>query len=122
MFLLFHYANQSVNLVDLSFVPKNNPENSEIWTVCQENFIKKHSHEEEKIIYFVTPTYERFEQIPELTRLVQTLIHVKEVLHWIVAIDGETCPKNVVKLLRRFPEISYTLISAPTPKMFKVGS
>lgn len=44
-------------------------------------------------IYFVTPTYPRREQIAELTRLGQTLMHVAH-LHWIVADDFDGC--NVV--------------------------
>ena len=56
----------------------------------------------------------------ELTRLIQTLIHVKEVLHWIIAEDSTKCSQNIINLLNRYPEISYTLIAAPTPPMFKV--
>lgn len=42
------------------------------------------------VIYFVTPTYPRREQIPELTRLAYTLLHVPR-LHWLVANDREGC-------------------------------
>ena len=41
----------------------------ESWMVCQENFLKKDLHQEEKIIYVVTPTYVRFEQVVDLARL-----------------------------------------------------
>ena len=42
------------------------------------------------IIYFVTPTYPRREQIAELTRLGQTLMHIPK-LHWIVAGKNSSC-------------------------------
>ena len=58
---------------------------NETWVVCQERFYK--TNVDEKIIFIVTPTYPRPEQVAELTRLLQTLIHVKEVIHWIIAID-----------------------------------
>ena len=50
--------------------------------ICQEHFVK--SNLDEKIIFIVTPTYPRVEQVAELTRLLQTLIHAKEVIHWII--------------------------------------
>lgn len=53
------------------------------------------------IIYFVTPTYPRREQIAELTRLGQTLMHVPQ-LHWIVADDFDGCNLFLDYLLNRF--------------------
>lgn len=53
------------------------------------------------IIYFITPTYPRREQIPELTRLGQTLMHVKN-LRWIVADDNEDCNPTLIELLKKF--------------------
>lgn len=50
------------------------------------------------VIYFVTPTYPRREQIAELTRLGQTLMHVRS-LFWIVADDSESCSPHLDKLL-----------------------
>ena len=55
---------------------------NETWMICQEHFVK--SNLDEKIIFIVTPTYPRVEQVAELTRLLQTLIHAKEVIHWII--------------------------------------
>lgn len=52
-------------------------------------------------IYFVTPTYPRREQIAELTRLGQTLMHIPN-LHWIVADDVDTCNTYLDVLLKRF--------------------
>ncbi|KAL1378080.1 hypothetical protein pipiens_015832, partial [Culex pipiens pipiens] len=53
------------------------------------------------IIYFVTPTYPRREQIAEITRLGQTLMHVPY-LHWIVADDTDGCNRVLNSLLKRF--------------------
>ena len=69
-------------------------------------------------IYFVTPTYPRNEQIAELTRLAQTLLHVKN-LHWIIAEDSPNCSKNIQVLLKRFG-IPYTHLSSPIPEMYKM--
>lgn len=52
-------------------------------------------------IYFVTPTYPRREQIAEITRLGQTLMHIPK-LHWIVADDSDSCNAFLDHLLRRF--------------------
>lgn len=56
-------------------------------------------------IYFVTPTYRRSEQIPELIRLGQTLMHVPN-LHWIVADDCRTCNSVLENFLKKFGEYS----------------
>lgn len=58
------------------------------------------------IIYFVTPTYPRREQIAEITRLGQTLMHVPN-LHWIVADDTDTCNAYLDIMLSRFGEYSF---------------
>lgn len=55
------------------------------------------------IIYFVTPTYPRREQLAELTRLGQTLMHVPN-LHWIVADDNSVCNNMLDDLLLDFGE------------------
>lgn len=52
-------------------------------------------------IYFVTPTYPRREQIAEITRLGQTLMHVPN-LHWIIADDVDSCNSYLDTLLNRF--------------------
>ena len=68
-------------------------------------------------IYFITPTYPRNEQIAELTRLAQTLLHVKN-LHWIIAEDSPNCSRNIQVLLKRFG-IPYTHLSSPIPEIYK---
>lgn len=53
------------------------------------------------IIYFVTPTHPRREQIAELTRLGHTLMHIPH-LHWIVADDFDGCNAFLDYLLNKF--------------------
>ncbi|XP_045127758.1 galactosylgalactosylxylosylprotein 3-beta-glucuronosyltransferase I-like [Portunus trituberculatus] len=50
-------------------------------------------------VYVITPTYRRPEQIPELTRLGQTLMHVPKV-HWLVADDATFINQLVVDYLK----------------------
>ncbi|XP_026844880.1 galactosylgalactosylxylosylprotein 3-beta-glucuronosyltransferase S isoform X1 [Drosophila persimilis] len=69
------------------------------------------------IIYFVTPTYPRREQIPELTRLAHTLLHVPR-LHWLVANDQEGCNTFMDGMLKRFG-IPYTHLASPMPSNFR---
>jgi beta-1,3-glucuronyltransferase len=49
-------------------------------------------------LYIITPTYRRPEQIPELTRLAQTLMHIKNV-HWLVIEDAVVKTPHVTELL-----------------------
>ena len=51
-------------------------------------------------LYIITPTYRRPEQIAELTRMAQTLMHVQN-LHWLVIEDAETKTQLVSDLLQR---------------------
>lgn len=75
------------------------------------------SPEPAPIIYFVTPTYPRREQIAEITRLGQTLMHVPH-LHWIVADDTDNCNRLLNNLLKRFG-IPYTHIASPMPGFYR---
>lgn len=79
--------------------------------MCNENFedtrthfCNHHHHQTNDnipTIYFVTPTYPRREQIAELTRLGQTLMHIPQ-LHWIVADDFDGCNSFLDYLLNKF--------------------
>ncbi|EDW75458.1 uncharacterized protein Dwil_GK23869 [Drosophila willistoni] len=69
------------------------------------------------VIYFVTPTYPRREQIPELTRLAHTLLHVPHI-HWLVANDHERCDTFIDILLNRFG-IPFTHMASPMPSKFR---
>ncbi|XP_061719928.1 galactosylgalactosylxylosylprotein 3-beta-glucuronosyltransferase S-like [Cydia pomonella] len=73
-----------------------------------------------KMIYFVTPTYPRPEQVPELTRLAHTLMHVPRI-HWIVADDQPLCSEQVANILRR-SGLPFTHISSPKPYTYKVAN
>ncbi|XP_017121002.1 galactosylgalactosylxylosylprotein 3-beta-glucuronosyltransferase S isoform X2 [Drosophila elegans] len=94
--------------------------------VCSENFEDHRQFMQDKprsdygqlpVIYFVTPTYPRREQIPELTRLAHTLLHVPR-LHWLVADDQEKCNGYMDTLLNRFG-IPYTHMVSPMPSKFR---
>lgn len=54
----------------------------------------------EEILFIITPTYRRPEQIPELTRMAHTLMLIKNV-HWLVIEDANVATKQVTKLLER---------------------
>ena len=68
------------------------------------------------LIYFVTPTYPRREQVAELTRLAQTLLHVHD-LHWILAEDASSCSTLIPSVLQRY-DISYTHLATPIPSIY----
>ncbi|TDG46761.1 hypothetical protein AWZ03_006808 [Drosophila navojoa] len=69
------------------------------------------------VIYFVTPTYPRREQIPELTRLAYTLLHVPR-LHWLVANDREGCDTFLDTQINGFG-IPYTHMASPMPSEYR---
>ncbi|XP_072931217.1 galactosylgalactosylxylosylprotein 3-beta-glucuronosyltransferase S-like [Epargyreus clarus] len=89
--------------------------------VCFVNYIDERLHinnsTDLKMIYYVTPTYPRPEQIPELTRLAHTLMHVPRI-HWIVADDQPKCSNEVLSILRR-SGLPFTHISSPKPYIYK---
>ena len=103
------------------------PKHSEHVTLCstkyniKDNTINKGSDAKDDnipTIYFITPTYPRSEQMAELTRLAQTLLHVKN-LHWVVAEDSPSCSKMLFSLLEHFG-IPYTHLSSPMPNIYKI--
>jgi hypothetical protein len=51
-------------------------------------------------LYIITPTYRRPEQIAELIRMAQTLMHVQN-FHWLVIEDAEEKTHMVSELLQR---------------------
>ncbi|KAJ9587545.1 hypothetical protein L9F63_019021, partial [Diploptera punctata] len=79
------------------------------------DIIAKLSHKPR--LYIVTPTYRRPEQIPELTRMAQTLMHIPN-LHWLVIEDAENKTQLVSELLQR-SGISHDHLVAPMPESFK---
>lgn len=81
------------------------------------------SYENMPTIYFVTPTYSRYVQKAELTRLSHTLILVPK-LHWII-IEDSTVPtdrisKFVAKLKEKFNFRLIQHLAEPTPSEFKL--
>ncbi|XP_076068456.1 galactosylgalactosylxylosylprotein 3-beta-glucuronosyltransferase P-like isoform X2 [Oratosquilla oratoria] len=69
------------------------------------------------MIYVITPTYKRPEQIPEITRLGQTLMLVPRV-HWIVADDALEKNKLVQEYLDQMG-MPYTYLLTPMPERFR---
>jgi hypothetical protein len=51
-------------------------------------------------LYIITPTYRRPEQQPEMTRLSQTLLHLKNI-KWLVIEDASAPSPEISKLLKR---------------------
>ncbi|GAB0092221.1 Galactosylgalactosylxylosylprotein 3-beta-glucuronosyltransferase [Sergentomyia squamirostris] len=71
-------------------------------------------------IYFITPTYPRREQIAEIVRLGQTLMHIPN-LHWILADDVDGCNPYLDVILNDFG-IPYTHIASPMPDIYRTKS
>ncbi|XP_037958413.1 galactosylgalactosylxylosylprotein 3-beta-glucuronosyltransferase S isoform X2 [Teleopsis dalmanni] len=99
---------------------------NESLVVCSEVFVDSRAYiqnrprkdyEQLPIIYFVTPTYPRREQVPELTRLAHTLLHVPRI-HWILANDYGTCNVFLDFLLNKFG-IPFTHLSSPMPFSYR---
>ncbi|XP_076090146.1 galactosylgalactosylxylosylprotein 3-beta-glucuronosyltransferase 2-like isoform X1 [Mytilus galloprovincialis] len=79
--------------------------------------VKRNSAEEKEdelqelpIIHVITPTYKRMNQIPEMTRVANTLKNVKA-LHWIVVEEGNQTLPEVKQLLTK-SGIDFTYLSA----------
>ena len=105
--------------------PMYPPRHSERVTLCHSKFKDKNkllrqSQKNDKqipTIYFITPTYPRSEQIAELTRLAQTLLHIPN-LHWVIAEDSRYCSKMIYSLLEHW-NIPYTHLSSPMPDIYR---
>ena len=70
-------------------------------------------------IYGVTPTYKRFTQKADLTRLCQTVLHVPN-FHWIIVEDSESKTDLVEKFLVRC-KVKYTHLAVKTSPAFVRG-
>ncbi|XP_035437320.1 galactosylgalactosylxylosylprotein 3-beta-glucuronosyltransferase I isoform X2 [Spodoptera frugiperda] len=66
------------------------------------------------VIYGITPTYARLAQKADLTRLSQTLMHIKN-LHWVVIEDSAEKTKLVANLLKE-SNLKYTHLNIKTHK------
>ena len=69
------------------------------------------------ILYIVTPTYTRREQVVEMVRMSHTLLHVDNVI-WILAEDSDSCSPLVESYLQRFG-MPYVHLVSPMPAMYK---
>uniref|UniRef100_A0A0M3II74 Galactosylgalactosylxylosylprotein 3-beta-glucuronosyltransferase n=1 Tax=Ascaris lumbricoides TaxID=6252 RepID=A0A0M3II74_ASCLU len=65
---------------------------------------------ERPLIIVVTPTYPRPTRIPDMIRLSQTLMHIRNIA-WIVIEDGDTLNNPTRRLIRR-TRIAYCYIAA----------
>ena len=65
------------------------------------------------MIFMITPTYNRPTRVPDMTRLCQTLMHVKY-LHWIVVEDDNELCYDVVDILN-WCLVNSTYLSFQTP-------
>ncbi|XP_036212680.1 galactosylgalactosylxylosylprotein 3-beta-glucuronosyltransferase S isoform X2 [Bactrocera oleae] len=99
---------------------------NESYLVCNEVFIDRRvfvhdralrDYESLPMIYFVTPTYPRREQIPELIRLAYTLLHVPRI-QWILANDHKACNAYIDGLLKRFG-LPFTHLASPMPASYR---
>ncbi|XP_046683733.1 galactosylgalactosylxylosylprotein 3-beta-glucuronosyltransferase P-like [Homalodisca vitripennis] len=68
-------------------------------------------------LYIITPTYRRPEQLAELTRLAQTLMHIPKI-HWLVIEDSRVATPQVTQLLLR-TGLSFEHLIAPMPDIYK---
>ena len=79
---------------------------------------RKKSHHGVPIIYFITPTYARVEQVAELTRLSQTLLNVKKLV-WLIVEDSQICSSVVSSILfGKRDKIPYVHLTSPMPEMY----
>ena len=99
------------------------PDDREVFTnTCSDSMsafdIKNYVDQLTPIIYFITPTYARREQVAELTRLSQTLLHIKNLV-WIVVEDSKSCSYVVSNtLLRHKKRIPYVHLVSPMPQRY----
>ena len=81
--------------------------------------LRRYSQPDLPRIYVITPTYTRPVQKAELTRLINTFLHVKA-LHWIVIEDADSRSVLVENLLRH-SGIPHTHLFVKTPPHFKLN-
>ncbi|KAK4315007.1 hypothetical protein Pmani_013748 [Petrolisthes manimaculis] len=78
--------------------------------------VEDNNHSELPTIYVITPTYPRPEQIPELTRLAQTLMNVPNI-YWLVTDDTDTPNQDLIDYLT-FTGIPHTYLNTPMPPKY----
>ena len=96
------------------------PDDSEVFTqTCGDSMssldIMDHVDRRNPVIYFITPTYGRREQVAELTRLSQTLLHISNLV-WIIAEDSRNCTSVVSGAIFRIKNrIPHVHLASPMP-------
>ena len=99
------------------------PDESEVFTdICTDSMsasdVDSYLDHDKPVIYFITPTYSRREQVTELTRLLQTLLHIKNLV-WIIAEDSASCTDTVSNtLLRHKKKFPYVHLLSPMPERY----
>lgn len=81
--------------------------------------VRKQEPAEKPMIYAITPTFARPVQKAELTRLLQTFLHIPN-FHWIVVEDAGKKTKLVTQLLED-SGLLFTHLAAATPPNYKLG-
>ncbi len=80
---------------------------------------KKRTFDPEKpILYIITPTYTRREQVVELIRMSHTLLLTQQNIVWIVAEDSKECSMLVKNMLEGF-DIPYVQLASPMPSIYE---
>ena len=79
--------------------------------------LRKVGSEDDPTVYVITPTYARWTQKADLTRLCQTLMHVPN-LYWIVVEDSEEKTRLVARFLARC-KVASTHLNVRTAKQLQ---
>jgi hypothetical protein len=96
------------------------PENSGEYNRHSKRALKNELKSELTTVWVITPTFYRPEQKPELTRLAQALLQVREFVHWIIVEDisqgSNHTFKDLQQFMSRFSQITFTILKSFPPK------
>lgn len=116
LMLIIHLKNEIYALTAEkdALIAINDDLNIRLEKVISLKTIQKNAYTGLPFVYAITPTYKRYEQKAELTRISQTLALVPHI-HWIVVEDATENSKLVTKLLQDSNLLHYTHLSVKTP-------
>ncbi|XP_064622911.1 galactosylgalactosylxylosylprotein 3-beta-glucuronosyltransferase 3-like [Lineus longissimus] len=130
MKFLFRYSRGGLYLIWiipwlfwLSVIHQQNPQQNQEEVMFAGGLRNHRWKDEEKgyldipTIYVITPTYKRAHQKAELTRLAQTLLHIRK-LHWIIVEDSKWKTQLVSRFLM-ISGLSYMHLHISTPRKFR---
>ncbi|CAD6996994.1 galactosylgalactosylxylosylprotein 3-beta-glucuronosyltransferase S [Ceratitis capitata] len=128
LYVLWGTINVTVVDSTIGTLPDDSNRNriNELQLVCNEvftdnrDFIQnqpRKNYDTLPVIYFVTPTYPRREQAPELIRLAHTLLHVPRI-HWILANDYNACNAYLDGFLVKLG-LPFTHLASPMPEFYR---